>query len=147
MLWKLTADKAPTRIRRFSVLNETRGNILADFADVADDSATRRKGLLGRETLPVGQGLWIVPCQGVHSWAMRFCIDVLYLDRKKRVRKLRTRMQPWRLSFCLTAHSVLELPAGTVERTGTKPGDRLSFEIEDERDTSVSCQIVSLSPL
>jgi hypothetical protein len=53
---------------------------------------------------------------------------VLYLDRSKKVRKIRHRMKPWKMSFCLPAHSVLELPAGTAARTKTEPGDQLAFE-------------------
>ena len=111
--------------RRMLVQNETRHSVLAELADVADTSAKRRKGLLGRDSLPTGHGLWIVPCESVHTYGMRFPIDVLYLDRKKRVRKLRRAMPPWRLSLCLSAHSVLELPAGTIEQTKTQPGDQL----------------------
>jgi uncharacterized protein len=109
------------------VRNETRNRILAESADVADSSAKRQKGLLGRDSLPAGQGLWIVPCESVHTFGMRFPIDVLYLDRKKRVRKTRQTMVPWRVSMCLLAHSVLELPAGVIEQTGTKRGDQLDF--------------------
>jgi uncharacterized protein len=109
------------------VRNETRNSVLADSADVADTSAKRQKGLLGRDGLAEGQGLWIVPCEAVHTCGMRFAIDVLYLDRRKRVRKLRSTMVPWRFSMCLLAHSVLELPAGVIQQTGTKPGDQLNF--------------------
>jgi uncharacterized protein len=109
------------------VRNETRDTILAESADVADSSAKRQKGLLGRARLAPGQGLWIVPCEAVHTCGMRFPIDVLYLDRKKRVRKLRRAMVPWRFSLCLLAHSVLELPAGVIEQTGTEPGDQLDL--------------------
>ena len=55
----------------------------------------------------------------------------IYLDRKKKVRKIRLRMVPRRISGCLLAHSVLELPAGAIESTGTQPGDQLSFEERD----------------
>lgn len=113
------------RARKMLVRNETRNTVLAELADVADSSAKRRKGLLGRNSLPVGRGLWIIPCESVHTWGMRFPIDVLYLDRKKRIQKLRSVMTPWRLSFCLSAHSVLELPAGVIEDTNTQRGDQL----------------------
>jgi uncharacterized protein len=122
---------APRQVQgttKLLVRNTTRESILANAADIADTSARRRKGLLAQEVLLPGQGLWIVPCQGVHTWMMRFPIDVLYLDRRKRVKKVRSTMRAWRLSFCLTAHSVLELPAGTIERTLTQPGDQLQFD-------------------
>ena len=91
-------------------------------------SAKRRTGLLKHDHLDPGQGLWIAPCESVHSFFMKFAIDLVYLDRKHRVRKVRHRMVPWRVSACLTAHSILELPAGTVEATGTRPGDQLEIE-------------------
>jgi uncharacterized membrane protein (UPF0127 family) len=102
-----------------------RNSVLAKSAEVADTSAKRQEGLLGRDALPSAHGLWIVPCESIHTCGMRFPIDVLYLDRKKRVRKLRKAMLPWRFSMCLLAHSVLELPAGLVEQTETEPGDQL----------------------
>jgi uncharacterized protein len=110
------------------VRNQTRGVTLADAADIADSSETRRTGLLKHSSLEEGRGLWIVPCESVHSFWMKFSIDVLYLDRSKKVRKIRHDMKPWRASMCLPAHSVLELPAGTALRTGTQPGDQLVFE-------------------
>ena len=113
----------PVRIR-----NETRDAILATAAEVADTSAKRRVGLLKKEKLAPGEGLWITPCESVHTFFMKFAIDLVYLDRKKRVRKVRHAMQPWRISGCLAAHSVLELPAGTAASSGTQPGDQLVFE-------------------
>ncbi|MFN7998027.1 MAG: DUF192 domain-containing protein [Bryobacteraceae bacterium] len=110
------------------VRNQTRNTVLADSADVADTSAKRRVGLLKHTGLDAGQGLWIVPCESVHSFFMKFAIDLVYLDRKRKVRKVRHRMVPWRMSVCLTAHSILELPAGTVKSTGTERGDQLQFE-------------------
>jgi hypothetical protein len=94
---------------------------------VADYGAKRRKGLLGRETLSAGEGLWIVPCESVHTFGMRFPIDLVYLDRDKRVKKIRSDVPPWRMSVCLSAHSILELASGSIRRTGTKPGDMLEF--------------------
>ena len=59
---------------------------------------------------------------------MKFPIDLVYLDKRRKVRKVRHAMPAWRLSACLTAHSILELPAGTVARTGTAVGDELIVE-------------------
>jgi uncharacterized membrane protein (UPF0127 family) len=113
---------------KIQVQNLTRNVELADRAEVADTSAKRRTGLLKHTGLEPGEGLWIVPCESVHSFFMKFTIDVLYLDRKHRVKKIRPEMTPWRISGCLTAHSVLELPAGTITRTGTKRGDQLEIK-------------------
>lgn len=111
-----------------TVRNLTRNTILADAADVADTSEKRRTGLLKHDHLDAGTGLWIVPCESVHSFFMKFTIDLVYMDRNKKVKKVRSRMVPWRLSACLTAHSILELPAGVVEATGTRAGDQLAIE-------------------
>jgi uncharacterized membrane protein (UPF0127 family) len=83
--------------------------------------------LLKHERLEAGQGLWIVPCEGVHTFGMKFPIDVLFLNRKRRVLKIRENMVVRRISLCLWAHSVLELPAGTVKASGTEKGDRLEL--------------------
>jgi uncharacterized membrane protein (UPF0127 family) len=91
--------------------------------EVADSGPKRNKGLLGREGLSSGEGLWIIPCESVHTFWMRFPIDLVYLDSKKLVSAL----PAWRLSACLRAHSVLELPAGTIRITQTQPGDTLEF--------------------
>jgi uncharacterized membrane protein (UPF0127 family) len=113
---------------KFLVRNITRGVLLADSVELADTSEKRRTGLLKHTELKPGEGLWIVPCESVHSFFMKFTIDVLYLDREKKVRGMRPKMKPWRVSACLPAHSVLELPAGAIERTGTQKGDQLSLE-------------------
>ena len=113
---------------RLKVTNLTRGKRLADRADIADTSATRNRGLLKHTRLDPGEGLWIVPTQGVHTFAMKFTIDVVYLNKKRQVLKLRPNMVKSRISVCLTAHSVLELPAGTLDDTGTQKGDQLEFE-------------------
>jgi uncharacterized protein len=113
---------------RVLVRNHTREAVLADAADVADTSAKRRTGLLKHERLEPGDGLWIVPCESVHTFFMKFPIDLIYLDKQRKVRKVRHAVGPWRLSACLPAHSVLELPAGTAKRTGTAVGDVLTFE-------------------
>ena len=96
--------------------------------EVADTSRKRRVGLLKHERLEPGEGLWISPCESVHTFFMKFPIDLVYLDKQRKVRKVRSAVPAWRLSACLTAHSILELPAGTVEKTGTRPGDELSIE-------------------
>jgi len=110
------------------VRNRTRETVLAQSADVADTSAKRRTGLLKHERLEPGDGLWIVPCESVHTFFMKFPIDLIYLDKGRKVRKVKHALRPWRLSACMLAHSVLELPAGTVAETGTVPGDELVME-------------------
>jgi uncharacterized membrane protein (UPF0127 family) len=108
-------------------LNVTRGTVLATRLELAGTGSSRNKGLLGREGLLPGEGLWIVPCEAVHTFFMRFPIDLVYLDRKKRIKKLRSNVGAWRLSACFTAHSVIELPAGTIRTTRTERGDTVEL--------------------
>lgn len=118
---------SPVVDTRLQVRNLTRQTMLASSLQVADDGARRRTGLLGRKQLPPGEGLWIVPCEAVHTIGMQFPIDLVYLDRKHRIKKVRRNVSPWRLSACLSAHSVLELAAGTIHSTQSRPGDRVEF--------------------
>ena len=72
-----------------SVTNPARSTVLATCLEVADSGPKRNKGLLGRDGLAPGEGLWIVPCESVHTFFMRFPIDLVYLDRKNTIKKVR----------------------------------------------------------
>lgn len=109
----------------YLVHNVTRGLTLATRVAVAGTSEARRRGLLDAENLEAGSGLWIVPCEAIHTFGMKVRLDVVFLDKHFQVRKISADLRPRRISVCLRAHSVLELPAGTVARSGTQPGDRL----------------------
>ena len=109
------------------VENRTRAVSLGDAIDVADTSSKRRTGLLKHAGLAKGQGLWIVPCEAIHCFGMKFSIDVLFLNKKRKVLKVRKDMGRWGIALCLRAHSVLELPAGTIAATGTQAGDELEL--------------------
>ena len=113
---------------KLKIRNRTRDSILATEADIADTSRKRRVGLLKHTSLPPGQGLWIAPCEAIHTFGMKFPIDVIFLDRQRKVLKTRQNMPRGRISASLWAHSVLELPAGAIAGTATQPGDQLEFE-------------------
>jgi uncharacterized membrane protein (UPF0127 family) len=130
----LSLHHQPQQESRLRVLNQTRNTLLATRMEVADSSAKRNKGLLGRESLAPGEGLWIRPCESVHTFWMRFPIDLVYIDRKYRIMKLVSAVPAWRLSACLTAHSVLELPSGTIRATQSECGDTIEFS--EASDTS-----------
>jgi len=115
-------------LAKLRVRNLSRDALLADRADIADTSRKRNTGLLKHTRLEPGEGLWITPCEAVHTIGMKFAIDVLFLDKKRRVLKIRPAMPRWRISGSLRAHSVLELPSGTAAATKTVPGDQLEFE-------------------
>ena len=113
---------------KLRVRNASKGTLVADRAEIADSSAKRKTGLLKHTKLENGEGLWIVPCEAVHTVGMKFDIDVLFLDKKRRVLKVRHAMPRWRLAGSLFAHSVLELPSGAAAATETVKGDQLEFE-------------------
>jgi len=112
---------------RFVVINLTRNVQLATSVELATTSRKRSKGLLGRSGLGQGEGLWIAPCESVHTFGMRFAIDLVYLDKQHRVRKIRRNVPPWRISACLAAHSVLELAAGAIREQDAQPGDQIEL--------------------
>lgn len=125
---------------RLKVTNRTRGTVLATQLEVADSAPKRSKGLLGRDGLAYGEGLWITPCESVHTFFMRFPIDLVYLDRKFQVKKVKSAVVPWRMSACFLAHSILELPAGTVRISKTQRGDTLDLSPASSRDSKQSIQ-------
>ena len=116
--------QAPLRL-----VNRTRGAVLADRVESAHRIRDRLRGLLGRAKLGRGEALAIRPCASIHTFFMRFEIDAVFLDRDGRVLRALAGLRPWRATrFHLRAEQVVELPAGTVERTGTREGDELAFE-------------------
>jgi len=113
---------------KLRVRNLTKNTMLADRADIADTSATRNKGLLKHAGLAEGEGLWIVPCEGVHSFFMKFAIDVVFINKKRVVTKVRPNMVKSRIAFSVRAHSTLELPVGMIQKSQTAVGDQLDLE-------------------
>ena len=111
------------------VKNQTRGDVLVANGRVASNSLTRLRGLIGGKPLKSGQGLLIVGCKSVHTHFMGYAIDVLYVDKDKRVVGMDKDLTPWRLGhkYAGSKH-VLELPSGTLEASGTVVGDQLAIE-------------------
>lgn len=90
---------------------------------------SRFKGLLGRTGLVEGGGLHIAPCNSIHMFFMKFALDIVFLDDELKVVKVIPDIKPWGLTRVYSkAESVLELPVGTIARTGTVEGDQLRFE-------------------
>ena len=121
---------------KLRVRNQSKNTILGDRVGIADTSATRRTGLLKHSRLEPGEGLWIAPSEAVHTFGMKFSIDVLFLDKKRKVLKIRNDMVRSRMAICLRAHSVLELPSGTATAMQTAVGDQLEFEKYDDVKTA-----------
>ena len=114
-----------------TAINVTRGVRLTTCGRVADTFYTRLIGLLRDRTLEYGDGLWIKPCNSIHSIGMHFVFDAVFLDKDLKVVHLVRDMKPWRISkMVFAAKSVLEVPAGHILQTGTEIGDQ--FEMRKE---------------
>ena len=112
------------------VLNRTRKTYLATRLELADGHWSRLRGLMGRgpSEFLEGQGLWLVPCHGVHTMGMRFPIDVVYLTGDCRVLHLEQNLKPWRFApIRRQAATVLELPGNMLHTTGTAVGDEIEI--------------------
>jgi uncharacterized membrane protein (UPF0127 family) len=105
------------------------GRVLAERLEVPRTMVGRGLGLMFRRELGDGQGMWIVPCNGIHMFGMRFPIDAIFLDRRLRVVRVCTDLRPWRVvPLVLGAHSVLELPAHTLAGLALPRGEPLLIE-------------------
>ena len=105
--------------------NTRSGNTVATVLETALDSAARNRGLLGRDSLPPGHALIIAPGSLVHTFAMRFSIDILFVARDGRVLKARSSVPARRIAGALGSFAVVELAAGTLESSDTRVGDIL----------------------
>ena len=110
-----------------TVRNRRNGRLLASRVLPAFDSQSRRTGLLRHETLPDGHAMLIAPSNAVHTFFMRFPIDLAFLDRQGRIVATRASVAPWRLAVSIRAFAVLEMPAGTLARSQTIMGDMLEI--------------------
>ena len=91
------------------------------------------KGLLGRRSLPPGEGILLRPASSIHTAFMRFPIDAVFLDREGTVLKVERELPAWRASACRGSKAVLELSAGEAERRGVEVGDRLDWDEDRPR--------------
>ena len=120
-------------MRRLVARNASVNTLLADRVDVAATHAERAVGLLSRGSLEPGEALWIVPSRGVHTWGMRFAIDVVALDEAGTVVDCVSNLRPWRVRLPRKGTAgVLELPAGTLEASRTSVGHRVVLEMASQ---------------
>lgn len=103
------------------------GRVVCECCAVADSFATRLRGLLGRPQLRRGEGLLLSPSGSIHTFFMRFSIDVVFLDRSLRVVGVSPNCRPWRLAACKGARRVLELPAGEADERAIRIGEQLTL--------------------
>ena len=110
------------------VQNPARETVLGAAIEVAATSSKRAKGLLGRDALAAGEGLLFKHCSSLHTLFMRFAIDIAFISKDGKVLKLAHAVPPFRICVApLRAHYALELPAGSLEASGTKVHDMLKF--------------------
>jgi uncharacterized protein len=107
--------------------NARTGEVLARSLEGAFARKDRNRGLLGRTSFEPGQGLLIAPCSSVHTWFMKFAIDVIFVASDGRVRKIARAVPAWRLAWGLGSFAVVELPAHVASTT--KPGDALRIRL------------------
>ena len=121
--------------------NRTRATYLATDLRVARTHWSRFRGLMATDSshFPRGSGLWIHPSHGIHTFAMRFPIDAVYLDRDRVVVHIQEDLKPWRMAAVrIHAASVLELPVGAIRESSTALGDHVDIFLEHPLDTQVA---------
>ena len=116
----------PPNGSRVRIVNRSRNVTIADHAIVASRPWSRMRGLLGRDQLRDDEGLLILPCQGVHTFGMRYPIDVVHADRSGRVCRVLRGLRPWRVGpLVFRSYFVIELAAGTA---AAEDGEQVGLE-------------------
>jgi len=102
--------------------------VVCERCEIPESALGRTRGLLGRDGLEPGSGMLIDRAPSVHMFFMRFPVDVVFLDRDRKVVRVVERLRPWRIAGARRAAAALELPAGAAAATGVEVGDTLVFE-------------------
>lgn len=111
------------------IINKSSHSLIAEQVFVADSLLTRLKGLLGRKEFKKGEAIVLKPCNSIHTFFMRFAIDVLFLDNDNKIIKVIPCLKPFRITFIyFKARFAIELPAGTTQSVSIRENDTLSFE-------------------
>jgi hypothetical protein len=110
---------------RQQIVNVRSGKVVADRLLTAFDSRTRKNGLLAHDSLPHSTAMVIAPSNAVHTFFMKFPIDVVFVSKSGRVLKIRSAVPAWRMTASLRAFAVLELAAGSLDGSDTRVGDQL----------------------
>jgi uncharacterized membrane protein (UPF0127 family) len=109
------------------IVDLTTATVICHRAVVADRPLHRMRGLLGRKSLPAGEGILLRPAPSIHTAFMRFPIDAVFLDRDMNVVKIVERLRPWRVASAQRARAVLELSAGEAQRHRIDVGHRIGI--------------------
>jgi uncharacterized protein len=109
----------------FRLENERTGGTVASTLEPAFDSLTRRHGLLRRDRLDPGVAIVLAPCAAIHTFFMRFPIDVVFVAKDGTIVKVCSNVRPWRAAIAFGAFAAIELAAGGADASGAAAGDRL----------------------
>ena len=116
----------------YCLVDPVQDRVIAPRVRRAGSLRERLVGLMGRRSLEPGEGLWLVPCNGIHTVGMRIPIDVIVLDRQGRVLRICRSLRPWRMILpSRGGHSTVELRAGTLDGASVQVGDRLALERQE----------------
>ncbi|MEK9149351.1 MAG: DUF192 domain-containing protein [Candidatus Desantisbacteria bacterium] len=111
------------------IINKTKNTVLAQNAIVADTVFKRIKGLLASKNFAEGEALILKPCNSIHTFFMKFPIDVLFINKNNQIIKAISSLPPFRLTYIyFNANFAIELPAGVINSTFTQAGDILTIE-------------------
>jgi uncharacterized protein len=111
------------------ITNQTKKTVLAKDAIVADTFSKRACGLLGRREFKPGEALILDPCNSIHTFFMRFPIDVLFVDKNNKVIKVLVNLKPFRLTPIFFSSAIaIEMPTQMIERSSTALGDTLIIQ-------------------
>src|SRR4051812_10313749 len=111
---------------KVGILRRDDGAVVCERCEIADNSLTRMRGLLGRSSLAQDEGMLFRPAGSIHMFFMRFPIDAVFCNRALEVLDVRRGLQPWKTAGKKGAKVVIELAAGAA--AGIEPGDRLVLE-------------------
>jgi hypothetical protein len=112
------------------LMNARTNDVVAGQVELADTRATRRRGLLGRDSMAASSAIILLPSFAIHTAFMRFPIDVVFVNRAGVVVRIVTDLEPWRMAGDWRAHAVVELPGGTLSALDIRAGDRLYLAAE-----------------
>lgn len=111
------------------IYNSTQNRLISDDTKMADDFFSRGIGLLSRKSISENEGLIIKPCCSIHTFFMRFDIDILFVNKKNEIIALYENVKPWKiLPIHITSNYVVELPAGKISSQNIYKGDIITLE-------------------
>jgi uncharacterized membrane protein (UPF0127 family) len=113
---------------RLYLLREESRNLLIEDAMLTGSAWERMRGLLGRPPLRAHEALLLDRCASVHTWGMRYSLDLAFMGPDWKIRKLARDVRPWRMAWCVAATITLEMPAGAIDRLKLETGMQLSWQ-------------------